>query len=97
VENAEILGCRIVEWRQPLLYGELVKRIAASVLVLCLALALPAAASHHPKQTAAEKQANKSYKKYNQQYMKQQKKQLKAQQKQMKKWNKNHPTTSVTG
>lgn len=75
------------------------KRVAAFVLAVlfCFALAVPASASYHRKETKAEKQANKSYKKYNKQYKKQQKKQLKAERKQIKQFNKNRSQVSTTG
>jgi hypothetical protein len=80
------------------LFGEPVKRITFSVLLILLALAMSVpSVAHAPKQTRAQKDAEKSYKKYNKQYTKQQKKELKAQKKQMKQWNKNRTTVSTTG
>ena len=73
------------------------KRITAWVLLLGMALSVPAFGRSHSKQTRAQKNADKSYKKYSKQQTKMQNKQLKAQKKQSKKWNKNHQTvTTVT-
>ena len=81
------------------MYGELVKRITAFIgsVLFTLVLFAPAALAHQPKETKAQKAADKSYKQYQKQYAKQQKKALKAQKKQMKQWNKNHTTVSTTG
>jgi biopolymer transport protein ExbD len=82
-----------------------VKRIAACILFVLLALALSApTAAHgstkyeHPKaqNTKAQKKAQKQWKKQSKQQAKAQKKQLKGQRKGAKKSNKNHRTTTVT-
>jgi hypothetical protein len=90
-------GERDVKSSESQFHGEPVKTVTACILLVLLGLALSVpAAAHAPKQTKAQKDAQKSWKKYSKQYNKQQKQQLKAQQKQMKKWNKNHPTITVT-
>ncbi len=94
--NASSPEALVVEFRESLFRGELVKKVIACILFILFGLALSVPAVAHADTNSAHRKAvknsQKSYKKSMKQQKKAQKKAQKSQKKAMKDWNKSHRT-----
>jgi multisubunit Na+/H+ antiporter MnhG subunit len=83
----------VVKSRKSLFHGELVRKVAAYILIVLLGVALLAPTSAYAHANSAQRKAQKNSKKSWEKYMKEQKKSKQSQKKEMENWNKQHQTS----